>query len=66
MDEFATDRELFQGMSGEDSWIDGRLHEVVLYLASNRYLQIPDSWNECMTAYLKQLREQAPNPIYNE
>ena len=55
-----TDRELFEGMASNDSWLDGRLPEVAFYLASSKHLKVPDTWHDCIAAYLKQLREQAP------
>ena len=64
--EGASDKELFEAMPAEDNWVDGRMQEVVFYLAANKRLHIPDSWQDAMGGYLKQLREQAPRLKFRE
>ena len=59
-DDSRTDRELFEAMPSQDNWVDARMHEVIMYIASNKHLRVPDSWQDTMSAYINQLKEQAP------
>ena len=53
-----TDRELFTAMSSDDTWLDGRLHEVLLYLAENYEIEVPACWQNVMDHYIYEVREQ--------
>lgn len=53
VDRTLSDRQMFNQMSNSDLWLDAGLPEVLGYLWSNKYLRIPDSWNDCMTEYVE-------------
>ena len=63
VDPFQTDREIFANMTNTDLWLDADLPSVLLYLANNKHLAIPSSWQRTMGDYIREVREAAPHLI---
>ena len=53
----ATDRELFQNLPLGDVWSDGEVIQVWAYLYRNSRLKIPDSWQETLSNFNRELMD---------
>jgi len=53
----ATDRELFQNLPLGDVWSDGEIIQVWAYLYRNSRLKIPDSWQETLSNFNRELMD---------
>jgi len=58
VDASLSDRQLFNQMVNNDLWLDAGLPEVLAYCWGNKHLEVPDSWYECMTAYVEQVYQK--------
>ena len=59
-----TDRELFMHMCDEDLWLDAKLPDVLLYVARNKHLNIPPSWESCMVDYINHVKREVTRLNY--
>lgn len=59
-----TDRELFMHMCDEDLWLDAKLPDVLLYVARNKHLNIPPSWESCMVDYINHAKREVTRLNY--
>lgn len=50
-----TDLELFQQLSIDDCWWDAELPSVFMYLAKNRKMKVPTSWQPTFDALYNEI-----------
>ena len=64
IDASLSDRQLFNQMLNRDLWLDAGLPEVLAYCWGNKYLEVPDSWYECMKAFVENVYQQVLRYIF--
>ena len=52
-----TDREIFEGMSLNDSWDDADLFSVFIYLWESKSTHVPTSWYDTMVRFEREFRD---------
>lgn len=53
-----TDRELFKNMKNDDLWLDADLPSVLFYIAENKHVAIPPSWQRTMDENIEEVRKE--------
>ena len=54
-----SDKDLFAELPMGDIWIDAKLHQVWVYLFTNRRLKVPDSWHDVIWKFHHDLMDLA-------
>ena len=60
IDPRSSDRLIFSQMDLGDIWLESGIHKAWDYIYSNRHLEIPNSWLECIRDFDTQLKSSVP------